>query len=277
MQSDIAHPPATKSAAMRWLIGGVLGYLVLVGLMAAFETALVFPAPRIERAQLTRAADAFGATEVALTAADGTGLYGWRIGETDRLVLYFSGNGSSVGEGDLYRQLSTAGISTLHVNYRGYPGSEGSPSEEGLLRDARAAWNEARRTHPADRIIVLGKSLGGGVATGLVAGLAEEQPAGLVLASTFTSAVTVGAETYPWLPVSTLMRNRFDSLAKADQIRCPTLVLHGTADTMIGPHHGQRLAEAITDAVFLGVSGMGHNDRLLNNPEAWAAFERLIH
>jgi len=268
--------PATPSTAKRWLIGGVLGYLVIVGLMAAFETALVFPAPRIERAKLTRAANAFGATEVTLTAEDGNGLYGWRIGETDRLVLYFSGNGSSVGEGDLYRHLSTAGISTLHVNYRGYPGSEGTPSEEGLLRDARAAWREARRTHSADRIIVFGKSLGGGVAIGLVAGLTEEQPAGLVLASTFTSAVAVGAEAYPWLPVSTMMRNRFDSLARANQIRCPTLVLHGTADAMIGSHHGQRLAEAITGAIFLGVAGMGHNDRLLSDTEAWAAFERLI-
>jgi hypothetical protein len=254
----------------RWIVLLVLGYLCVMGLMAALETPLVFPAPRIPRPSLSQAAARFGAAEVEVQASDGTKLYGWRVGAHASLVLYFSGNASSVGEGDLYRMLDAQGLSTLHINYRGYPGSEGSPSEAGLRLDAQAAWAEARRTHPAERIIVMGKSLGGGVAVGLVASL-DEPPAGLVLESTFTSAADVGAEAYPWLPVRMIMSNRFDSLALAGRIRCPTLVLHGADDRMIGPHHGEALAEAIPGAVSRIVPGKGHNDRLLVDPDAMKA------
>ena len=259
----------------RWLLGPLTGYLCVVGLMAALETTLVFPAPDIPRAALSHAAKAFGAIEVELQARDGTGLYGWRVGEQERLVLYFSGNGSSVGEGDLYRSLRQLGLATLHVNYRGYPGSEGTPSEAGIRMDAEAAWAEARRTHPPEKIIVMGTSLGGGVAAGLVASL-DDQPGGLILESTFTSAVAVGAEAYPWLPVRWLMKNRFDSLAMADQIRCPTLVLHGSADTMIGPHHGRRLAQAIAGATFVAVPGRGHNERLLMHEDVQTPLQSLL-
>jgi fermentation-respiration switch protein FrsA (DUF1100 family) len=243
--------------------------------MAALETTLVFPAPRIAKAELARAAARFGAVEVELQASDGIGLYGWRVGQHDRLVLYFSGNGSSVGEGQLYRWLDGQRLSTLHINYRGYPGSEGSPSEAGIRLDAQAAWAEARRTHPANRILVMGTSLGGGVAAGLVARL-DEVPGGLLLESTFTSAADVGAEAYPWLPVRWMMRNRFDTLEVADQIRCPTVVLHGGADRMIGPHHGRALAEAIEGAVHVEVPGRGHNERLLEHPDALRALKSLL-
>jgi len=190
-------------------------------------------------------------------------------------VLYFSGNGSSVGEGDLYRFLTKLGLSTLHINYRGYPGSEGTPSEAGLRLDAEAAWAEARRSHPADKIIVMGTSLGGGVAAGLVASL-DELPHLLILESTFTSAAAVGAEAYPWLPVRWIMQNRFDSLAVADQIRCPTLVLHGSKDSMIGIHHGRALAAAISGAQFVEVAGRDHNERLIVTPAAQSALTSLL-
>jgi fermentation-respiration switch protein FrsA (DUF1100 family) len=243
--------------------------------MSALETTLLFPAPSISRAELARAAARFGATEVELEASDGTGLYGWRVGDEDRLVLYFSGNGSSVGEGDLYRSLRGLGLATLHINYRGYPGSEGSPSERGIGMDAQAAWAEARRTHTADQIIVMGTSLGGGVAAGLVASL-DEQPRGLILESTFTSATAVGAEAYPWLPVRLIMRNRFDNLAAAQRISCPTLVLHGGADTMIGPHHGRALSRALAKARYVEVPGRDHNERLLMHPDAQGALQSLL-
>ena len=259
----------------RGLALALLGYACIVAVMAALETTLVFPAPTISRPELSAAAERFGAQEVQIDASDGTALYGWRVGDHPTLVLYFSGNGSSVGAGGLYRLLSGQGLSTLHINYRGYPGSSGSPSEAGIHMDARAAWQEARRTHPADRIIVMGKSLGGGVAARLVAEL-DEQPAGLVLESTFTSVVDVAAETYPWLPVRWIMSHRFESQQVAESIRCPTVVLHGEADTMIGPHHGQALAAAIAGASYVPISGRGHNDRLLRDKAALQALQSLI-
>jgi pimeloyl-ACP methyl ester carboxylesterase len=73
-----------------------------------------------------------------------------------------------------------------------------------------------------------------------------------------------------------IMSNRFESLAVADQITCPTLVLHGASDTMIGPHHGQALSQAIKGAVNVTVAGMGHNDRLLRDIRAMKALQSLI-
>ena len=98
----------------------------------------------------------------------------------------------------------------------------------------------------------------------------------LVLESTFTSAADVGAEAYPWLPVRWMMRNRFDSMAVADRVRCPTLVIHGEVDRMIHPDHGRALAAAIGPAEFMGVAHMGHNDRVLTDRTVWARFMQLI-
>ncbi len=135
-----------KKRLWRWLALALLGYACIVAVMAALQTTLVFPAPSTPRTTLEEAAQRFGATEVEIQASDGTDLYGWRVGDHPTLVLYFSGNGSSVGAGGLYRLLDTQGLSTLHINYRGYPGSAGTPSEPGIRLDAQAAWAEARRT-----------------------------------------------------------------------------------------------------------------------------------
>lgn len=267
------------SAARRALLVAVACYAAVVALFAALETTLLFPAPRLSQAWLRTAAERVGARELALRSEDGTALYGWRIGDGSPLVVFFDGNGSTVGAAtDLYALLVAQGAAVLHVNYRGYPGSEGSPSEAGLRMDARAAWAEARRTHDAEDIVVLGHSLGGGVAVGLAAErcAAGEPPRALALSATFTSAARVAREAYPWLPVDAIMRNRFDSLALAPAITCPSLVVHGEADTLIRPRHGRELAAAIEGARLLTVPGVGHNDPLWTRPGPAAALTALL-
>ena len=246
----------------------MLGYGVLVVLMALLETALVYPRPTVDRGRLDALAGEVGATVVDPVTADGVRLYGWRFGDHDRLVICFSGNGGTVGAWlDRYRRFDDAGFSVLHVNYRGYPGSEGSPSEEGLRADARAVWALAMERHAPEDVVVLGKSLGGGVALALAS---EEQPRLVVVESSFTSAVDVAAETYPFLPVRLLMRNRWSSVERAKTVRSPALVLHGRQDAMIGPWHGEALAAALGGRLVL-IDGAGHNDDLLDDREAWQA------
>jgi hypothetical protein len=214
------------------------------------------------------------AQELYLQAEDGVSLYGWRLGQGSPLVLYFGGNGSTVGAPvSRYEQIISEGMSLLHVNYRGYPGSGGRPFEDGVLRDARAAWKEARRTHGADEIVVMGRSLGGGVAVGLVSALpTEERPRALVLESTFSSVIEVGKDFYPFLPVGLLMRNRFDSLSRSPRVSLPTLVVHSQDDELISWKQGEALAQAIDGARFVAVSGMGHNDDSLGMAEPWRVF-----
>lgn len=247
-----------------------VGYGLLVVLMAMLETALVYPRPHVERARLDGLAAELGAEVVEPVAADGTSLYGWRFGHHERMVVCFSGNGGTVGAWvDRYRRFEAAGFSVLHVNYRGYPGSSGSPTEEGLIEDAHAVWGLATQTHAPEDIVLLGKSLGGGVAVALAA---DVRPRLLVVESSFTSAVDVGAEAYPFLPVRLLMRNRWHSLERAPQVRSPALVLHGREDAMIGPWHGEALAGELPEAALILVDGAGHNDDLLADAVAWQSF-----
>lgn len=257
-----------------------LGYAGICGVMAAAEPWLVYPAPTAAPERLAAEADALGAEVISLQSADGTGLSAWRTGpDSQPLVLHFSGNGSRVGASPgRYGAFADLGYSALHLSYRGYPGSEGSPSEAGLVADAQAAWDLARRTHAAEDIVIHGHSLGGGVAVALAAALAAagEAPRALVTENTFSRAWGVAAEQYPYLPVRWLMRNGWDSLERAPAVDLPALVLHGLDDRFIPPHHGEALAAALPRARFLPVPGAGHNEALLlPGSEAARALEAM--
>ena len=272
---------STLHPGVRGLLMIVACYALIVGLFTLLESTILFPAPRLSRHALGVLAGKVGAQEVEVSAADGTRLYGWRVGRGDRLAIYFSGNGSTVGGPlETYSRLNLLGYEVLHINYRGYPGSAGRPSEVGLREDARAAWAEATRTHDPGRVLIVGNSLGGGVAVGLAAERSQapegQRPAGMMVMASFTSAVRVGQTAYPWLPVSAIMRNRFDSMALAPKIRCPALVLHGTRDSMIDIAHGRELAGAIDGARFVAIDGYDHNDPLLPHPDASAAMAAVF-
>ncbi len=256
---------------------GVLAgiYVFICVAMFALEPRLVFPAPQLSAAWLSREAELQGARELSLVAEDGTRLYGWFI-ETPgpRAVLYFSGNATSVGADPLaYARWRAEGVSVLHANYRGYPGSAGAPSEAGLSQDAEAAWTWLRERYAAEDIVIVGRSLGGGVATALAA---RHRPRALALLATYASAVRVAQDTYPWLPVGLLMRNRFETTAHAATIDCPVVIVHGTDDDLIRPTHPPILAAAFPGSPEpIWVQGAGHNDPLLTDPVAWQAVREL--
>jgi uncharacterized protein len=260
-----------------WLLGGLLAiYLSICVGMFFMEPRLLYHPPELDRRALHEDAVAFGATELTVTTEDGLPLYGWRHGSGQTLVVIFSGNAATVGGWTpRYTRLAEAGFAVLHVNYRGFPGSTGEPSQAGMERDARAVWAEALKTHTAKNIVVYGKSMGGGVAVGLLSSLAE-QPKALVLESTFTSAADVGADNYPWLPVKLLMRNPYPSLERAGSIKAPTLLLHGTEDEVIASSHSERLHAAIGTSTLLLLDGLTHNDDLLSEPVAWEAMMELL-
>lgn len=247
---------------------------IVVGLLASFERSMLFPAPTLPDGWLAAAARAQGAEELALRAEDGTALYGWhlRAPSSRGVVVWFEGNGGSIGmREEEFARLTADGWDVVQVNYRGYPGSAGSPSEEGLRQDARAAWAYASRL---GRPWIFGKSLGGGVAIGLAA---EVDARALVVESTFESARRVGGELLPWMPVGVFMRNRFDSAALAAKVRCPTLVLHGDADETIAVAHAHDLARAFpSPPTVVTFPGGGHNDTFLTTARGWAALRATL-
>lgn len=268
-----------KIRARRVAVGLIVAYLLTVGLLAALQRNLLFPAPKLPEGWLAAQAQAQGARELRPVAEDGTRLYGWHLPApaSRGVVVWFEGNGGSVGmRPGAFGRLTEDGWDVVQVNYRGYPGSDGTPTEDGLRMDARAAWAVAKGL--GGPVWIYGKSLGGGVAVGLAAERCDagDPPLALVVESSFTSAVRVGQEKLPWAPVGLFMRDRFDSLARAPRITAPTLVLHGDADGLIGPHHADDLAAALPNVRVERFVEAGHNEELITTGPGWAALTALL-
>jgi len=193
-------------------------------------------------------------------ASDGVRLNAWWLPAPKNAptVLYFHGNGGNLaGVAYTLHQFQKAGFGALAVDYRGYGLSEGYPSEQGLYRDARAAYEECVKLKiPPHQILIHGQSLGGAVAVQL----ASEKPcAGLILESTFTSAKGIAKRLYGHAAAA-LMVTRYDTQSTVKSVKCPVLVIHGTADDFIPPAMGQAIYQAAHDPKWLWlVKGANHN------------------
>ncbi len=209
-----------------------------------------------------------GAEEVALRTDDGLVLGAWFVparGAARGTVLVLNGNaGNRAHRAPLARALADRGYAVLLFDYRGFGGNPGSPSETGLIRDARAARRHLASRPGVDpgRVALFGESLGAAVA---VASAAEDPPAALVLRSPFTSMVAMGRLHFPFLPVRRLLRDRYPSAERIASVRCPLLVVAGDRDGIVPPEESRALYEA-APAVhkrWLLVRGASHNDPAL--------------
>jgi fermentation-respiration switch protein FrsA (DUF1100 family) len=203
-----------------------------------------------------------GVDEVRLETEDGIELVAWYAPAPSGrpTVVLFHGNASSLrGERYRLRFFMDAGMGALMVAYRGYSGNAGSPTEDGLYADARAAldWLEARGVQ-RESIALYGQSLGSGVATKMAA---ERDFGALILEAPYTSTVDVAAHRFPVIPVRWLMKDRFDSLARIGTIDEPVLIMHGDADYVIPQAQARRLFTAANEPKqAFWPSGVGHND-----------------
>ncbi len=225
---------------LKWLIIlAVVGYGGLLTLMYVFQRALMyFPdATRVSPAQ----AGLPQAEEITLTSSDGEKLIAWHVAPRDDkpVVIYFQGNAEGLmPRVHRFTWLTADGTGLLALCYRGYGGSTGKPSEDGLIRDARAAYEFAAARYPARRIVLFGESLGTAVAIALAA---ERDVSALILDAPFTSAADVGAAAYPFAPVRWLMKDPFRSDARIARVNAPVLVLHGEQDHIVPIRFGERL------------------------------------
>jgi len=184
------------------------------------------------------------AQEVVLDTADGHKVIAWHVPPRDGkpVVIYFHGNGGSLRlRVDRFQRIAAAGVGLVALSYRGYGGSSGRPTEDGLIEDARAAYAYAVAHHP-QRIALWGESLGSGVAVALAA---ESKVDRIILDAPFTSTVDVAAAIYWFLPVRLLMKDQFRSDQRIKSVKVPVLILHGEADEVIPISYGERLYEMI--------------------------------
>ena len=199
--------------------------------------------------------------EVLFHAADGVRLHGWFFPAAassprrDLVILLLHGNAGNVSHRlQFYETWLGLGVNVFAFDYRGFGLSDGKASEEGTYRDAQAAMAWLRgRGFPEERVIVIGKSLGGGVASELAV---RERVGALVLQSTFTSIPDIGAELFPWLPVRWLHSIKYDTLNKLPRIEVPVLIVHSRTDDLIGFRHAERNFSAAREPkMFLETAG----------------------
>lgn len=215
------------------LYGGLVAtlYLTQRSLMYFPDTAAVTPA----QAGLPEA------QQVALTAADGVRITAWHVAPKNGkpVIVYFHGNGGSLRSvAPRLRKLAGSGIGLLALEYRGYGGNAGTPSEAGLIADADAAYALAASHYPTRQIVLWGQSLGSGVAVAIAA----KHPVGrLILEAPFTSAAALASLHYRYIPVRLLIKDGFYSDARIGKVTAPLLILHGARDQVTPYAMGEAL------------------------------------
>ncbi|MGH7572914.1 MAG: alpha/beta hydrolase [Gemmatimonadota bacterium] len=222
------------------------------------------------------------AETVFLMAEDGVRLHAWWLpapeGTTRHgAAIYLHGNaGHLAHRAGMGLALARTGLDVLMVDYRGYGRSEGSPDEEGLYRDAGAAWRYVTsvRGFAPGRVLLFGESLGGAIAVEL----ASREPVGaIVLVAPLTSTVRVARAHYP-LPDILLdwPRHRFDALSRIGRVDAPILIAHGDRDRVVPRAEGRLLFEAAPEPrLWYEARGYGHND-IYDDPGFWRAVDEFV-
>ena len=223
-------------------------FAVFVGFTALLyfnQENMLFPRKELDEGFALWARQTFPHSEMKITTPDGTKLHGWFIQrkteEKQPLLIYFGGNAT---EATVFLSFTEHfpqhAIATF--NYRGYGLSEGNPSEEMIFQDALYLYDyfSEQKTIDPNRIYVMGRSLGTGVATYL----ASQRPVkGTILISPYDSILALAEEQHPFVPVSFLLKHRFESVKYAPQIKTPALAFVGLIDEVISPEHSDRLIE----------------------------------
>lgn len=210
-------------------------------------------------------------TELSIPTTDGETVHAWWLPAERSIghILFAHGNAGNIGDRvPIYALLTQIGLDVLAFDYRGYGRSTGRPTEHGTYLDAHAA-RRVLLDQPGvdpDRVLYLGKSLGGGV---LVELATQHPPAGLLLMSTFTGLRDAARSVYPFLP-GPLVPDAYPSLRRIRKLRAPILIMHGDQDELLPLRHAERLYAAAPEPKQLMVfPGGGHNDLIMSSEVSW--------
>jgi uncharacterized protein len=246
---------------LKWLIVlAVLGYLTAAAALFFAQRSLIYPIPQTGRIAPSDAGFP-EAEEHVLSTSDGEKVVMWhapaRRGQP--VVIFFPGNGDTLaGLVGRFREITSDGTGLVALSYRGYAGSSGSPSEQGLLIDAAAAYDFAIGRYAPDRVVLWGFSLGSGVAVALAA---EHPIAQLILEAPYTSIADIAATLFRFMPVRWLLRDSFHSDERILRVTAPLLIMHGEKDSTISIAFGEKLfALAHEPKQFVRFPEGGHND-----------------
>lgn len=246
------------------IIISLIGLGIFIIFMYVWQRHLIY-FPSKEKPQLER----FGAqdmTELTLITRDGLRLSSWykAAHSNHPTIVYLHGNAGHIGyRVPLVRPLMDEGFGLLLLEYRGYGGNPGQPTEQGLYEDGRAAIDFLcdKGLRPQD-IVLYGESLGTGIATQLAL---EYDVCALILQSPYTSLATLAKHHYPWILVKPW--DQFDSMKRITTIHTPLLILHGAQDKIVPVQQALELYHTANEPKTLHrFEQQGHND-LWSAPE----------
>ena len=265
-------------ALLALLTGLALIYVAFGAVLYLFQGSMVFLANLPGRALDATPADiGLLYEDVAIETTDGERLHGWYLPAPDArgVLLFFHGNAGNISHRlESIMIFHRLGLDVLIVDYRGYGQSTGRPSERGTYRDGQAAWDYLvrERSVPPGNIVVFGRSLGGAVGAWLGAQLPEdEQPAAVIIESSFTSGAEMARRLYPVYPARLLTRLKYPVADYAARLRCPVLVVHSRNDEIIPFEMGRTIyAAAPQPKEFIELRG-DHNAGFWVSGEEYAA------
>ena len=252
----------------RFVIYSVLIILFIMILLKFIEKGLIF---HPDKGNDSITPDAYGIEydDVTFRTEDGLNLHGWFVpgkksspDEDLHTLLWFHGNAGNINHrlGNIKMLHERVPVNVFIIDYRQYGRSEGKISEKGTYIDARAALAHlhSQKEINQEKIIFFGRSLGSAVAVELAL---KEKCRALILETPFTSILEMGKKLYPFLPVSLLLKTKYDSLSKIRNIKVPILIMHGDKDDLVPFEHGKRLYDMANEPKeFYTIPGAGHND-----------------
>lgn len=270
--------PARKKNWLRWLIAAVLVYILAGILMFFFQERLIFHPQPISKAAIRHIERNHPeAQAISIVMKDCTEVKGWLVrgsANAGSLCIYFGGNGDEasnmIDQAGRYPDWSFA-----LVNYRGYGESDGSPNEKKLCSDALQIYDyfSTRQEVESAPIVVMGRSIGSGVAVYLAENRAVD---GVILTTPFDSVLNVAQEKLPIYPIRFMLRNRFDSLARAGSIEQPVLIITAAKDKLIPPGHARKLADRWSGKVFMQeIPGKDH-DSVVTSDQYWQSISDYL-
>ena len=260
---------------IRFLLFVLVGYC-FTGAAVYFQQDTLLFHPRPISDQTALSANSRYAYQVS---QEGISLHGWlfRLGKISAktpLIIYYGGNAEEVSTLIKNKDQWSAGALLL-MNYRGYGNSEGKPSAEALKQDALLIFDQvlAELAIQPSQVVLVGRSLGSGIATYVTA---KRQVASTILITPYDSMANVAQHHYPWLPVSILLKHRFDSASLAKTITSPALILLASTDQIVPHRFSSNLLQQWAGATTSTMITQSDHNSITNQPEYWQAIRQFI-
>ena len=258
------------SLVLQMLFYLLIGYLFCVLFMFLRQESFIFFPPTARHdGQAYENVDHYHLEQESAT------LRGWLVNPglvREKLLIYYGGNGEDIFQNiDEFRDIKAA---SLFVAYRGYGPSDGKPGERELFADSLAVIDDVINRYSPKEIFLIGRSLGSGVACYAAA---QKEVQGVILITPYDSIENIARSSYPWLPISLLLKHRLSSIQYLPRIICPLLVLYGGQDTVVPPERTTNLIDHIAgkkEIVFIDRADHGTVDMF---PQYWAALLRFIN